>query len=297
MEIRVLKYFLALAREQNITSAAEVLHITQPTLSRQLKELEDEIGKTLFIRGKRKITLTEDGRLFRKRAEEIVELVNKTKFEFSTPSDEIAGEISIGSGETIGMRLIAKTIKNLNYNYPNIRYNLFSGNAEDVTEKLDKGLLDFGLLIEPVDVTKYEYIRLPLKDTWGLVMRKDNPLAQKEYIVPDDLVDISLICSRQILEKSNLTKWLGNDFNKLNIISTYNLIFNAALMVDEGIGCAITLDKLVNTGVDSNLCFIPLKNSKHSDLIFVWKKYQVFSKAAESFLDELQKEINLYDEK
>lgn len=297
MEIRVLKYFLALAREQNITSAAEVLHITQPTLSRQLKELEDEIGKTLFIRGKRKITLTEDGRLFRKRAEEIVELVNKTKFEFSTPSDEIAGEISIGSGETIGMRLIAKTIKNLNYNYPNIRYNLFSGNAEDVTEKLDKGLLDFGLLIEPVDVTKYEYIRLPLKDTWGLVMRKDNPLAQKEYIVPDDLVDISLICSRQILEKSNLTKWLGNDFNKLNIISTYNLIFNAALMVDEGIGCAITLDKLVNTGVDSNLCFIPLKNSKHSDLIFVWKKNQVFSKAAESFLDELQKEINLYDEK
>lgn len=297
MEIRVLKYFLALAREQNITSAAEVLHITQPTLSRQLKELEDEIGKTLFIRGKRKITLTEDGRLFRKRAEEIVELVNKTKFEFSTPSDEIAGEISIGSGETIGMRLIAKTIKNLNYNYPNIRFNLFSGNAEDVTEKLDKGLLDFGLLIEPVDVTKYEYIRLPLKDTWGLVMRKDNPLAQKEYIVPDDLVDISLICSRQILEKSNLTKWLGNDFNKLNIISTYNLIFNAALMVDEGIGCAITLDKLVNTGVDSNLCFIPLKNSKHSDLIFVWKKYQVFSKAAESFLDELQKEINLYDEK
>lgn len=297
MEIRVLKYFLALAREQNITSAAEVLHITQPTLSRQLKELEDEIGKTLFIRGKRKIALTEDGRLFRKRAEEIVELVNKTKFEFSTPSDEIAGEISIGSGETIGMRLIAKTIKNLNYNYPNIRYNLFSGNAEDVTEKLDKGLLDFGLLIEPVDVTKYEYIRLPLKDTWGLVMRKDNPLAQKEYIVPDDLVDISLICSRQILEKSNLTKWLGNDFNKLNIISTYNLIFNAALMVDEGIGCAITLDKLVNTGVDSNLCFIPLKNSKHSDLIFVWKKYQVFSKAAESFLDELQKEINLYDEK
>lgn len=297
MEIRVLKYFLALAREQNITSAAEVLHITQPTLSRQLKELEDEIGKTLFIRGKRKITLTEDGRLFRKRAEEIVELVNKTKFEFSTPSDEIAGEISIGSGETIGMRLIAKTIKNLNYNYPNIRYNLFSGNAEDVTEKLDKGLLDFGLLIEPVDVTKYEYIRLPLKDTWGLVMRKDNPLTQKEYIVPDDLVDISLICSRQILEKSNLTKWLGNDFNKLNIISTYNLIFNAALMVDEGIGCAITLDKLVNTGVDSNLCFIPLKNSKHSDLIFVWKKYQVFSKAAESFLDELQKEINLYDEK
>ncbi len=293
MEIRVLKYFLAVAREQNITNAADVLHITQPTLSRQLKELEDEIGKTLFIRGKRKITLTEDGRLLRKRAEEIVELVNKTESEFSNSSNEVSGEISIGGGETNGMRLIARTIKKLNINYPNIHYNFFSGNAEDVTEKLDKGLLDFGLLIEPVDVTKYEYIRLPLSDTWGLVMRKDHPLAKKDYIVPDDLLDIPLICSRQILEKSNLTKWLGNDFNKLNIISTYNLIFNASLMVDEGIGCAITLDKLVNTGVDSNLCFIPLKNSKNSDLIFVWKKYQIFSRAAQAFLDELQKEISL----
>ena len=291
MEIRVLKYFLAVAREQNITNAAEVLHITQPTLSRQLKELEDEIGKTLFIRGKRKITLTEDGRLFRKRAEEIVELVNKTESEFSNSTNEISGEIAIGGGETNGMRLIARTIKKLNINYPHIHYSLFSGNADDVTEKLDKGLLDFGLLIEPVDVTKYKYLQLPFSDTWGLLMRKDNPLAKKKFIKPDDLLDIPIICSRQIIEKSNLINWLGNDFNKLNIISTYNLIFNAALMVDEGIGCAITLDKLVNTGVDSNLCFRPLKDSKNSNLIFVWKKYQIFSKAQQLFLEELQKEI------
>ena len=291
MEIRVLKYFLAVAREQNITNAAEVLHITQPTLSRQLKELEDEIGKTLFIRGKRKITLTEDGRLFRKRAEEIVELVNKTESEFSNSTNEISGEIAIGGGETNGMRLIARTIKKLNINYPHIHYRLFSGNADDVTEKLDKGLLDFGLLIEPVDVTKYEYLQLPFSDTWVLLMRKDNPLAKKKFIEPDDLLDIPIICSRQIIEKSNLTNWLGNDFNKLNIISTYNLIFNASLMVDEGIGCAITLDKLVNTGVDSNLCFRPLKDSKNSNLIFVWKKYQIFSKAQQLFLEELQKEI------
>lgn len=291
MEIRVLKYFLAVAREQNITNAAEVLHITQPTLSRQLKDLEDEIGKTLFIRGKRKITLTEDGRLFRKRAEEIVELVNKTESEFSNSTNEISGEIAIGGGETNGMRLIARTIKKLNINYPHIHYSLFSGNADDVTEKLDKGLLDFGLLIEPVDVTKYEYLQLPFSDTWGLLMRKDNPLAKKKFIKPDDLLDIPIICSRQIIEKSNLINWLGNDFNKLNIISTYNLIFNASLMVDEGIGCAITLDKLVNTGVDSNLCFRPLKDSKNSNLIFVWKKYQIFSKAQQLFLEELQKEI------
>ena len=291
MEIRVLKYFLAVAREQNITNAAEVLHITQPTLSRQLKDLEDEIGKTLFIRGKRKITLTEDGRLFRKRAEEIVELVNKTESEFSNSTNEISGEIAIGGGETNGMRLIARTIKKLNINYPHIHYSLFSGNADDVTEKLDKGLLDFGLLIEPVDVTKYKYLQLPFSDTWGLLMRKDNPLAKKKFIKPDDLLDIPIICSRQIIEKSNLINWLGNDFNKLNIISTYNLIFNAALMVDEGIGCAITLDKLVNTGVDSNLCFRPLKDSKNSNLIFVWKKYQIFSKAQQLFLEELQKEI------
>lgn len=292
MEIRVLKYFLAVAREQNITNAAEVLHITQPTLSRQLKELEDEIGKTLFIRGKRKITLTEDGRLFRKRAEEIVELVNKTESEFSNSTNEISGEIAIGGGETNGMRLIARTIKKLNINYPHIHYSLFSGNADDVTEKLDKGLLDFGLLIEPVDVTKYEYIRLPFSDTWGLVMRKDNPLSKKKYIEPDDLLNIPLICSRQVLGKSELSNWLGTDFNKLNIVSTYNLIFNAALMVDEGVGCAITLDKLVNTGEDSNLCFRPLKNSKNSDLILVWKKYQVFSKASQKFLDEFKKQIN-----
>ena len=292
MELREYRYFLAVAREESITKASELLHISQPGLSKVIMNIEDSLGKKLFIRENRKITLTEDGILLRKRAQEIVDLADKTEAELIATYDDISGEVFIGGGETEGMRIIAKTIKELNINYPNIHYNLFSGNAQDVTEKLDKGLLDFGILIEPVDVTKYEYIRLPFSDTWGLVMRKDNPLSKKKYIDQDDLLNIPLICSRQVLGKSELSNWIGTDFNKLNIISTYNLIFNAALMVDEGIGCAITLDKLVNTGEDSNLCFRPLKNSKNSNLIFVWKKYQVFSKASQKFLDELKKQIN-----
>ena len=292
MELREYRYFLAVAREESITKASELLHISQPGLSKVIMNIEDSLGKKLFIRENRKISLTEDGILLRKRAQEIVDLADKTEAELTATYNDISGEVFIGGGETEGMRIIAKTIKELNINYPNIHYNLFSGNAQDVTEKLDKGLLDFGILIEPVDVTKYEYIRLPFSDTWGLVMRKDNPLSKKKYIDQDDLLNIPLICSRQVLGKSELSNWIGTDFNKLNIISTYNLIFNAALMVDEGIGCAITLDKLVNTGENSNLCFRPLKNSKNSNLIFVWKKYQVFSKASQKFLDELKKQIN-----
>ena len=292
MELREYRYFLAVAREESITKASELLHISQPGLSKVIMNIEDSLGKKLFIRENRKITLTEDGILLRKRAQEIVDLADKTEAELTATYNDISGEVFIGGGETEGMRIIAKTIKELNNNYPNIHYNLFSGNAQDVTEKLDKGLLDFGVLIEPVDVTKYEYIRLPFSDTWGLVIRKDNPLSKKKYIEPDNLLNIPLICSRQVLRKSELSNWLGTDFNKLNIVSTYNLIFNAALMVDEGIGCAITLDKLVNTGENSNLCFRPLKNSKNSDLILVWKKYQVFSKASQKFLDEFKKQIN-----
>ncbi len=296
MELREYRYFLAVAREESITKASEFLHISQPGLSKVIMNIEDSLGKKLFIRENRKITLTEDGILLRKRAQEIIDLADKTEAELTSNYNDISGEIFIGGGETEGMRIIAKTIKELNSNYPNIKYNLFSGNAEDVTEKLDKGLLDFGILIEPVDVTKYEYMRLPFSDTWGLLVRKDNLLSKKAYIEPDDLLNIPLICSRQVLGKSELSNWLGIDFNKLNVISTYNLIFNAALMVSEGIGSAITLDKLVKTDINSNLCFIPLKNSKKSDLIFVWKKYQVFSKASQKFLSELKKQIKKIDE-
>ena len=288
MELRVLKYFLEVAREENITAAAESLHITQPTLSKQLMDLENEIGKKLFIRGKRRITLTEDGILLRKRAAEIIELVEKTESELKNTDEVIVGNIYLGAAETDSMRFIADICVDINKKYPNIHYHLFSGNSEDVLEKLDKGLIDFGILLEPSDIKKYNYIKLPMFDTWGLLMRKDNPLAEKEYITSKDLLNIPLLCSRQALENNELTGWFETNVEKLNIIATYNLIYNAALFVEQGLGSAITLDKLVNVTGDSNLCFKPFNPMLKANLVLVWKKYQVFSKASQKFLDEIQ---------
>lgn len=291
MEIRVLKYFLAVAREQNISNAAEVLHITQPTLSRQLKDLEDEIGTTLFIRGKRKITLTEDGILFRKRAEEIIDLVDKTESEFSNLSNTVSGEIFIGGGETLGMTFIANILNELHQNYPYIRYNIFSGNGDDVCEKLDNGLLDFGILTEPININTYNYLKLPYYDNWGVLMKKENELAKHDIIEPKDLISEPLICSRQSLVKNSLSNWIGTDYENLNIVGTYNLIFNAALMVKAGLGYALCFDKLIDTTANQDLCFRPLANSEHSNLILAWKKYQVFSKPAEKFLEYVNTKI------
>ena len=294
MELRLLKYFLAVAREENITAAAESLHITQPTLSKQLMELEDEIGKKLFIRGKRKIILTEDGILLRKRAGEIINLVDKTEAELKESDNElISGDIYIGAGETDGIRTIAKVSSKLQKKYPNIHYHLFSGDSDDVLEKLDKGLIDFGILIEPSDIKKYGYIKLPTYDTWGLLMRKDSSLAKKEHIASKELFNIPLICSKQSLDNNNFFEWFGDNSEKLNIVATYNLIYNASLFVEEGFGYVLAFDKLINLTDDSNLCFKPIVPNIKANLVIVWKKYQVFSKATQKFLDELQKEISI----
>ena len=295
MEIRILRYFLTVAREESISKAAEYLHITQPTLSRQLMELEEELGSKLLNRGKRnhKITLTDEGMLLRKRAEEIIALVDKTESEFIATNEIISGDIYIGGGETDAMRFIAKTAQKLKKDYPHIRYHLFSGNADDVTEKLDKGLLDFGILIEPADIEKYNYIQLPVTDCWGLLMRKDSPLANKERIFASDLLEIPLITSRQALVRNEISGWSGEDIEKLNIVATYNLVYNASLMVDEGFGYALCLDKLVNTSESSNLCFKSLAPQLEAHLDIVWKKHQVFSKAAETFLTMLKREISI----
>ena len=292
MEIRVLKYFLAVAREQNISAAAESLFLSQPTLSRQLKELEEELGKQLFIRGSRKITLTEEGLLLRKRAEEIVELLDKTEKELLGSDEQVSGEIYIGAGETDGLRLIAKAAKELQEQYPQITYRIISGDAVDITERLDKGLIDFALLLEPVDISKYNYLKFPVKDVWGVLMRRDCPLAQKKSISPKDLHDMQLIVSRQALDGSELTQWLKNGSEQLNIVSTYNLVYNASLMVDEGLGVALCLDKILNVSGDSSLCFRPLKPRLEVGMSLVWKKYQVFSKAAEKFILKMQEGIN-----
>lgn len=289
MDIRVLRYFLAVAREESISGAAEYLHLTQPTLSRQLMDLEIELGKKLFIRGSRKVTLTEEGLLLRKRAGEILDLVEKTESELHEKDEaDIAGDIYIGGGETAAMRLVAQTAKELQADYPHIRYHLFSGNGEDVSERLDKGLLDFGILIEPFNLKKYDAIQLPATDIWGVLMRKDSPLAEKESIGPKDLWKLPLLTSRQVMAQKELLAWLGKKPEELNIVTTYNLIYNASLMVEEGLGYALSLDKLINTTGDSALCFRPLAPKLEVGLDLVWKKYQVFSAATAKFLARLQ---------
>lgn len=288
MELRVLRYFLAVAQEESISGAAEYLHLTQPTLSRQLMDLEEELGKKLFIRGNRKVSLTEDGVLLRKRASEIVELVEKTESEFWGTEEAIAGDIYIGGGESDAMRLIARAARSLQCAYPNIHYHLFSGNANEVCERLDRGCLDFGILLEPGDLKRYDYIQLPVADVWGVLMRKDSPLAEKEALRPEDLLDKPLMLSRQSIGRDGLSTWFGQEYMNLNVTATYNLIYNASLMVEEGMGYALALDRLVNTTGDSQLCFRPLEPRLEVRLYVVWKKFQVFSKAAAKFLAALQ---------
>lgn len=292
MEIRVLRYFLAVAREESITAAANFLHLTQPTLSRQIHDLEEELGQKLLIRKSHRIALTPEGMLLRKRAEEILSMVDKTESEFHSLETTISGDVYIGSGETQAVRQIAGIIQRLQQDYPAIHYHMHSGNAQDITDRLDNGLLDFGLLIQPADITKYDSLVLPAKDVWGVIMRKDSPLAAKPFVQKEDLRTVPLLCSRQaILSQRHgnaFASWFGSEFEKLNIVCTYNLIYNAAIMVEEGIGYAVTLDNLANTSANSALCFRPLSPKLESGLNMVWKKYQVFSPAAEIFLQRLQ---------
>ncbi|MFQ6819827.1 MAG: LysR family transcriptional regulator [Blautia sp.] len=290
MEFRLLEYFLAVAREQNITAAAESLHISQPALSTQLKALETELGKQLLIRGvkgSRKVVLTEEGMILRKRAEEMISLMRRTEEEISGVGETIAGNVFIGTGETETVRLFAQVAKKLQQKYPDIRYHISSGNAEHVLEYLDKGLIDFGLLFTEIDPQKYEAVPVPVKDTWGVLMRKDSPLAEKESICPDDLWDKPLIVSHQKGDDAYLNQWLQREASELHIVATYNLLFNASLLVSEGLGYALGFDKLINTQ-GRNLCFRPLSPRLEARGFIVWKKYQVFSRAANIFLQYLR---------
>ena len=290
MEFRLLEYFLAVAREQSITAAAKSLHISQPALSTQLKALETELGKQLFIRGvkgSRKIVLTEEGMILRRRAEEIISLMRRTEEEITGSDETIAGNVFIGAGETETVRLFAQAAQKIQKKYPDIQYHISSGNAEHVLDYLDKGLIDFGLLFTKVDPQKYEALPMPVKDTWGVLMRKDSPLAEKETICPEDLWDKPLIVSHQKGDDVYLNRWLQREKSELHIVATYNLIFNASLLVDEGLGYALCYDKLINTQ-GSNLCFRPFSPRLEARGFIVWKKYQVFSKAARNFLNCLK---------
>ena len=296
MEIRALKYFLITAREGSITKAANSLGLTQPNLSRQINILERDIGKKLFNRSNYKIKLTSEGILLKKRAEEIIDMIEKTRAEFKSSDKIIAGDIRIGGGETHAIELITKIMRNIQKDYPNIQYHIHSGNSDDVSEKLDKGLLDFGILIEPAGILKYDFIKIPAKDTWGVLMRKDSKLAKKKFITKNDLIKLPIICSRQAVynrpSDNKFLEWFQSDFDKLNIVATYNLIYNASIMVKSGIGYAIGLDKLINTNGNS-LCFVPLKPKLEAELNIVWKKEQIFSPASGIFLDALYKKFSI----
>ncbi len=292
MELRVLKYFLAVAREGSVTGAANLLHVTQPTLSRQLMDLEGELGRKLFERGSHSVRLTDDGVLLMKRAEEITDMADRTLSEFAARDGrDVCGDVYIGGGETYAMKRIGEMVCNLRQSHPRIKFNLYSGNADDVAEKLDKGLLDFGLLIQPADLSKYDYVTLPDKDVWGVLMRSDSPLAAKRRVRKKDLFGLPIFVSRQAsrraYSKNDLLEWLGEGLEKFDIAGTYNLIYNAGIMVREGVGYAITLDKLADTGEGSGLCFRPLMPKVEAGLNVVWKKGRYFSEAAKIFLAEL----------
>ena len=287
MELRELKYFLAVAREENITKAAEYLYITQPSLTRQIQNMEREVGQPLFSRSGRKMVLTEAGMLLRKRAEEIVSLYEKAENEWLNFSDSVNGEVYIGGGESYGMTILMDAVGKMLSDYPDIKIHLYSGDMLDVCERLDKGLIDFGLVMQPTDLSKYENIRLSYKDRWGVLMRKDHPLADREFITPADLSGVPLVQSRHSLPTGYLADWYAGT-DGINVVGTYNLLRNATYFAEKNIGCVLCFDRLINTTGDSNLTFRPLSPPVEVELDVVWKRYQVFSKAAQLFLSVMK---------
>ena len=282
MELRVLKYFLMAAREENITRAAKLLHITQPTLSRQLMQLEEELGTKLFKRGKHNIYLTEDGMLLKKRAQDIVALADRTEREFKEQKEELAGEIIIGCGESRSMDELAESIADFQKMYPMVQYELYTANADDVKEKLDKGLLDLGMVTEPVDISKYNFIRMKRREEWGVLVRTDSALAEKGFATPEDLAEIPLIMVKRDLVKNELESWFAEYYPGLHVTGTYNLLNNAAIFVQKGIGAAICFE--VGNHYD-NLTFVPMKPTLHSGCVLIWRKNEALSETVKKFLD------------
>lgn len=287
MELRILRYFIEVANELSFTRAAEKLYITQPTLSRQIAQLESELGKKLYTRESYGIRLTEEGLLLRKRAEEIIELEQKTISELSGSDNNIHGTIYIGAGETAGIRHVGKILRDLRAKFPAITYRMTSADSEDVTDKLDKGLIDFGLFVGRANLDKYNCIKLPESesDRWGVIVRADDELANHNFITPEDLRERELLFSHQAKAQGEFSGWLGFPFSELNIAGTHNLAYNASVMVREGLGILITIEGIIN---HNELVFIPLKPEIKAGLILAWKKEAVLSKAAKKFLELLR---------
>lgn len=286
MELRTLRYFLEIAREENMTRASESLHVSQPSLSKEMKALEEELGKKLFIRKNGGLRLTDEGMLLRKRAEDIIEMTDKTVAEFSALDEINGGDIYIGCAESYQIRHLARAVKSFTEKYPMLRYHLSSGNTEQVAEKLDRGLLDLAFIVEPPDLSKYNYLEVQGADVWGVVMRRDSPLAKKKTVRAEDLYGLPLICSRQAM-RVDIPRWCGENAGKLSFSGTLNLCYNGTVFVREGLGYMLTFDKLTDTSKESGLCFRPLEPTLETKMYIIWKKYQVFSPIAELFVKEL----------
>lgn len=291
MEIRVLKYFLAVAREGNIIRAAEVLHITQPTLSRQLMQLEDELGVALFIRGKRKMILTDVGMLLKRRAEEIVSLAEKTELEISNQDNDVSGEIVLACGLTEATQTMGRYIKEFKEIYPDVVFKVKNGNSDFIMEAIDNGLVDLGFVIEPIDLEKLNFLKMNQLETWGILMKADSPLASKDYLEASDLINIPLINTARIETQNQLKKWMGNDYEKLNFVAVSELSSTAATLVENDVGYAIVIEGSTSNVISDQLCFRPLYPKMTTASLVIWKKYQSFSYTISRFIDFISKEI------
>lgn len=292
MEIRVLKYFLAVAREGNITKAAEMLHITQPTLSRQLMQLEDELGVALFVRGKRKIVLTDTGMLLKRRAEEIVNLSEKTELEISHQDDEVSGEIVLACGITEATKTMGKYIKSFKQLYPHVTFRVHNGNSDFIVESIDNGLVDIGFVLEPINLEKLNYLKMNTPEIWGILMKKDAPLAQKEYITVSDLINVPLINTSRVETQNQFKSWIGEDnYKKLNFVAVSELTTTASILVSNDIGYAIVIEGSIQHAVNDELCFRSFYPKLITSSLIVWKKYQSFGLTLSKFIDFISKEI------
>ncbi|MEK4057022.1 LysR family transcriptional regulator [Paenibacillus sp. FSL F4-0087] len=284
MDIRVLKYFLTVSNVGNITKAAEILHITQPTLSRQLMDLEEELGTRLFIRGKRQITLTDSGLLFQQRVKEIISLLDKTERDLVEQKDLIGGVVSIGCVESTVSRALPELLEEFSNRHPRVQYELYSADGDDIREKLDRGNIDIGIFLEPIEAAKYEYIRLPYEEKWGILMRRDDPLAQKKSIGIEDILALPLIPPRRTIVQNEIASWLGVENDSLSIFASHNLLTNAMLLVERKLGYAICVSGSYTIRESSRTCFVPFEPERTTSHVLAWKKNKIFSSATAHFI-------------
>lgn len=293
MELRNLRYFLTVAEASSISKAAKILNITQPTLSRQLKELEIELGTELFKRESKGIKLTEDGIFLKNRSEEIISLATKTQQEFNNKKQqELSGHITIGCVEADNSDTLAMILEELTQDYPRVTFHISSGTSEDITERLDKGLLDIAILLEPISVGNYEKLSLPRRERWGLLVPRNSSLANNNYITPQMLKQTNLLISRREEIQNMIAMWCTCDINELRIVGTYNLIFNIFALVENNIGSAIVIEGATsNKNVDHQLKFIPLSPGVQTNCVLIWKKNRILTPVLEEFIKRFKEII------